>query len=61
MISAAPLVFALALAQQSTFLESADSQHVAFPDDRVVVSGLAWFNEDKPVLRRLPAFRLVSG
>jgi len=55
MISAAQLIFALALAQQPTFLDSAESQHVAFPDDRVVVSGLAWFNEDKPVLRRLPA------
>jgi GDSL-like lipase/acylhydrolase family protein/SGNH-like hydrolase/esterase family protein len=40
---------------QSTFLESQDSQHVAFPDARLVVSGLAWFEEDKPVLRRLPA------
>jgi hypothetical protein len=39
---------------QATFLESQDSQHVAFPDARLVVNGLAWFEEDKPVLRRLP-------
>jgi hypothetical protein len=50
------LVLALwAQAQPSTFLESADSQHVAFPDDRLAVNGLAWFQEDKPLLRRLPA------
>jgi hypothetical protein len=29
-------------------------QHVAFPDERLAVYGLPWFNEDKPVLRRLP-------
>ena len=40
---------------QSTFLDSPDAQHVAFPDARLVVSGLHWFEEDKPVLRRLPA------
>ena len=40
---------------QSTFLESPDAQHVAFPDARLVVNGLHWFEEDKPVLRRLPA------
>ncbi|MBV8880430.1 MAG: SGNH/GDSL hydrolase family protein [Planctomycetaceae bacterium] len=40
---------------QSTFLESAEAQHVAFPDARLSVSGLPCFEEDKPVLRRLPA------
>jgi len=40
---------------QAGFLESADAQHVAFPDARIVVNGLHWFEEDKPVLRRLPA------
>ncbi len=29
-------------------------QHVAFPDPRLAVFGLPWFNEDQPVLRRLP-------
>ena len=28
---------------------------IAFPDPRLAVYGLPWFNEDKPVLRRLPA------
>ena len=45
----------LLLAVQATFLESPESQHVAFPDARLGVSGLHWFEEDKPVLRRLPA------
>lgn len=35
--------------------EASDTQHIAFPDARLVVSGLPWFDEDKPVLRRLPA------
>jgi hypothetical protein len=30
-------------------------QHVPFPDPRLGVYGLPWFNEDQPVLRRLPA------
>jgi hypothetical protein len=40
---------------QAGFLESPDSEHVAFPAARITVNGLAWFEEDKPVLRRLPA------
>lgn len=32
---------------------------IDFPDDRLKVYGLHWFNEDKPVVRRLPA-RLKS-
>ena len=32
-----------------------DAQHIAFPDARLKISGLAWFDEDKPELRRLPA------
>ncbi len=31
-----------------------ERQHIAFPDSRLEVFGLPWFNEDKPVLRRLP-------
>ncbi|MBI3878054.1 MAG: SGNH/GDSL hydrolase family protein [Verrucomicrobia bacterium] len=42
-------------AAQTSFLDSPDAQHIAFPDARLVVKGLHWFEEDKPVLRRLPA------
>ena len=35
-------------------LDSTNAQHIAFPDARLSVSGLAWFDEDKPALRRLP-------
>lgn len=31
------------------------AQHIAFPDARLKINGLAWFDEDKPELRRLPA------
>src|ERR1041385_6672304 len=34
--------------------DSADAQHINFPDARLTVNGLAWFEEDKPVLRRFP-------
>src|ERR1051326_3547909 len=33
---------------------AADRQHIAFPDPRPAVCGLAWFDRDNPVLRRLP-------
>jgi hypothetical protein len=36
-------------------VDSPDAQHIAIPDARLKVSGLAWFDEDKPELRRLPA------
>lgn len=36
-----------------------DRQRIPFPDDRLAVHGLPWFEEDKPALRRLPA-RLQS-
>ena len=35
--------------------DSLDAQHITFPDARLKISGLAWFDEDKPVLRRLPS------
>jgi hypothetical protein len=35
--------------------DSPEAQHIAFPDSRIKASGLAWFDEDKPELRRLPA------
>ena len=33
---------------------STERRHVSFPDPRLAVHGLPWFDEDKPVLRRLP-------
>ena len=36
-------------------VDSPDAQHISFPDARLKVSGLAWFDADKPELRRLPA------
>jgi hypothetical protein len=30
------------------------AQHIAFPDARLTVNGLAWFKEESPSLRRLP-------
>lgn len=35
-------------------IDSKTSQHILFPDARLTVNGLAWFNEEKPSLRRLP-------
>src|SRR6476659_8394648 len=36
-------------------IDSPQAQHINFPDARLTVNGLAWFEEDKPALRRLPA------
>lgn len=36
-----------------------ERQRIPFPDERLAVHGLPWFEEDKPALRRLPA-RLQS-
>ena len=49
---AASFCFGLVHAQ---LVDSSDAQHIAFPDARLKVSGLAWFDEDQSVLRRLPA------
>ncbi|MCX6950794.1 MAG: hypothetical protein NTV51_01195 [Verrucomicrobia bacterium] len=52
-----PLLAALLLAGRGAGAElsaEAGAQHVAFPDPRLTVSGLAWFKEESPVLRRLP-------
>ena len=35
--------------------EPAARQTISFPDARLAVYGLPWFNEDSPTLRRLPA------
>lgn len=40
---------------RGTRAESSNDLHVVFPDARLAVSGLYWFNEDKPLLCRLPA------
>lgn len=39
---------------KADLMDSTNAQHISFPDTRLTVSGLAWFNEDKPVLGRLP-------
>ena len=39
--------------------DSPDAQHVAFPDTRLKVSGLAWFDEDKPGVA--PFARSIEG
>ena len=44
----------LAAQAPATLTDSAEAQHINFPDPRLTVNGLAWFDEDKPVLRRLP-------
>ena len=35
--------------------EAPTRQRIKFPDARIGVNGLPWFEQDKPVLRRLPA------
>jgi hypothetical protein len=52
-VLAAVLFSCRALRGQLT--DSSEAQHIAFPDARLQVIGLAWFDEDKPELRRLPA------
>ncbi len=52
LLTVAPLVSG---ASAASLADSPDAQHLAFPDPRLKVSGLAWFDEDKPELRRLPA------
>lgn len=49
------LLFCLSPAIPAAVLDSTDAQRIAFPDERLVVNGLPWFGEDKPVLRRFPA------
>src|SRR5437762_1849270 len=53
-----PLAFlwcsALARQLNAALVDSSDAQHVSFPDARLTVNGLSWFEEDKPALRRLP-------
>jgi len=39
---------------QAGLVDSTNAQHIPFPDARLAVSGLPWFEEDKPALRRLP-------
>ncbi len=34
--------------------DDVSAQRIAFPDARLTVSGLAWFKEESPALRRLP-------
>ena len=60
---AAPLILLLAfgLAHAAELQPTAPARvHIPFPDARLTVSGLPWFQEDQPVLRRLPP-RLKSS
>jgi hypothetical protein len=52
LLIAASLCFGLLRAQ---LVDSTEAQQIAFPDARLKVYGLPWFEEDKPELRRLPA------
>lgn len=53
-----PQAIPLALIAMACYASGAEPtterQHLAFPDSRLEVFGLPWFNEDKPALRRLP-------
>ncbi len=46
---------ALVFVSRYAAAQSTNGIHIAFPDPRLTVNGLYWFEEDKPVLRRLPA------
>jgi hypothetical protein len=48
------LLEAFAAPVKADLMDSTNSQHIAFPDARLTVNGLAWFDEEQPVLRRLP-------
>ena len=57
-LSLAAIAFAIGIrAATPTPAPGADpaALHLAFPDARIVVSGLPWFGEEQPVLRRLPS------
>lgn len=42
------------MAAGADLLSDPAAQHLPFPDARLTVSGLAWFKEESPALRRLP-------
>ena len=50
-----PLLFLSLAPKVTAAAEPSSRQIIAFPDPRLAVYGLPWFNEDSPVLRRLPA------
>jgi hypothetical protein len=49
-----PVVLLLMTSGQAGAQTAPERQHITFPDARLQVCGLPWFEEDKPVLRRLP-------
>lgn len=51
---------AFTVSVKAELLESENAQRISFPDARLQVNGLAWFNEDEPVLRRLPLRSMES-
>src|SRR5215471_3425883 len=42
------------LLKAAALLDAPEAEHISFPDPRLTINGLAWFEEDKPALRRLP-------
>jgi len=50
-----PLALVTMVSRGSGAESAVARQRIAFPEARLQVYGLPWFNEDKPVLRRLPA------
>ena len=49
-----PLALAVTVFRPASAQPTTERQRIAFPDARLEVCGLPWFNEDKPALRRLP-------
>ena len=48
------LFAALTVTLKAELLNSSNALSISFPDARLTLNGLPWFNEDQPVLRRLP-------
>ena len=53
-LAAFALLGAFCAPLKADLMDSTNAQHISFPDSRLTVNGLAWFDEDKPALRRLP-------
>src|SRR2546428_334549 len=54
LLCAIALLCSVAAPLKADLMDSTNAQHISFPDARLTVNGLAWFDEDKPALRRLP-------
>lgn len=49
-----PLILVEIVSQRASAVPPDARQRIPFPDSRLAVYGLPWFNEDEPTLRRLP-------